>query len=102
LITGKQGSRTVLLGLCGAALTSTTRKRVLDITKEHNADAIVWLSDRTVSSGSLKMAKDTVSNASLDTGRSSQPEIIISEVSQSIWTTYRKALRSSLLLVKWK
>jgi hypothetical protein len=48
------------------------------------------------------MGDHTVDPASLDTGRSSQPEIVITDVRQHTATSYKKALRSSLLLVKWK
>ncbi|MEK7756671.1 MAG: hypothetical protein AAB385_05615 [Planctomycetota bacterium] len=84
-----------------------TRKKVIKMAKEHKADAIVWLSDRTVSSGSLKMGQESKGAASLDTGRSSQPEMLVTNVSQyaqgaAVATSYKKSLRSSLLLVKWK
>lgn len=81
----------------------TTKDKVLKIAKEHKADAIVWLSDRTVSSGSLKMGTEHNRDATLlDTGRSSQPEMVITNVSQYTATSYKKSLRSSLLLVRWK
>lgn len=80
-----------------------TRSKVLKIAKEHNADAVVWLSDRTFSSGSLKMGPENSKDAaSLDTGRSSQPEMFVTNVSQYTQTSYKKSIRSSLLLVKWK
>jgi len=83
-------------------LNSAVRSKVVDLAKEHNADAIIWLSDRTISTGVFKQNKRESDPASLDTGRSSQPEIIISNVSQSTVTSYKKSLRSSLLLVQWK
>lgn len=79
-----------------------TKKKVLDMAKERQADAIVWLSDRTVSSGSLKMQPEEREPALLDTGRSSQPEMLITNVSQYQAIQYKKSLRTSLLLVKWK
>ena len=84
-------------------LDDSTKSKVLKITKEHTADAVVWLSDRTLSSGSLKMGPQNMTDpASLDTGRSSQPEVVVTNVSQYTATSYKKSLRSSLLLVKWK
>lgn len=80
----------------------STKKKVLEFAKEHHADAIIWLSDRTVSSGSLKMLPEERNAALLDTGRSSQPEMLITNVSQYQAIQYKKALRSSLLLVKWR
>ncbi len=80
----------------------STKKKVLDQARKHHADAIVWLSDRTVSSGSLKMIPEEKVAALLDTGRSSQPEMVVTHVSQYVATTYKKSLRSSLLLVRWK
>jgi hypothetical protein len=80
----------------------STKKKVLEIAKEHSANAIVWLSDRTVSSGSLKMNPEERAPAMLDTGRSSQPELLITNVSQYQAIQYKKSLRTSLLLVKWR
>jgi hypothetical protein len=48
------------------------------------------------------MGADSKDPASLDTGRSSQPEIVVTNVSQYTHTQYKKSLRSSLLLVKLK
>lgn len=79
-----------------------TKSKVVKMAKEHEADAIVWLSDRTVNSGSLKMGETKAEAASLDTGRSSQPELVVTNVSQYTATSYKKALRSSLLVVNWK
>jgi hypothetical protein len=81
---------------------STTRDRVIALSREHGADAIVRLSDRTVSSGYLKMMHNEVNPASVDTGRSSQPEVVITNVTRDTAMSYKKVLRSSLLLVKWK
>jgi hypothetical protein len=80
----------------------STRSKVVKIAKEHKADAIVWLSDRTVTSGGMKMGAESKDPASLDTGRSSQPEMVVTNVSQYTATSYKKSLRSSLLLVRWK
>ena len=80
----------------------STRKKVIELAKTHQADAILWLSDRTVSSGYLRMGKDIRDAAAVDTGRSNQPEMIVTNVAQNVATSYKKTLRSSLLLVKWK
>jgi hypothetical protein len=79
------------------------RAKVMEITHDRNADAIVWLSDRTVTSGSTSMLQEEGAlAASLDTGRSSQPEMIVTNILQSRSTQYKKTLRSSLLLIKWR
>ncbi len=80
----------------------SVRGKVIKIAKEHGAQALLWLSDRTVNSGHFKMGENKVDPASLDTGRSSQPEMIVTNVSQNTATSYKKAMRSSLLLVKWR
>lgn len=80
----------------------SVKKDVLEIAKEHSADAIVWLSDRTVSSGSLRMVPEERSAAMLDTGRSSQPEMLITNASQYQSIQYKKSLRTSLLLIRWR
>lgn len=80
----------------------SVKKKVLELTNEHAADAIVWLSDRTVSSGSLKMNPEDRAPAMLDTGRSSQPELLITNANQYQSIQYKKSLRTSLLLVKWR
>ena len=80
----------------------SVKKKVLELTKEHAANAIVWLSDRTVSSGSLKMIPEERAAAMLDTGRSSQPELLITNASQYQSIQYKKSLRTSLLLIKWR
>lgn len=81
---------------------STVKSKVIELAKDHKASAILWLSDRTVSTGHLKMKKQKTDPASVDTGRSSQPEIVVSNVSQSTVTSYKKSLRTSLLLIRWK
>lgn len=88
-------------------LSDDTKKKVLKLAQEHEADALVWLSDRAVTSGSLRMADQSRDPATLDTGRSSQPEVLVTNVNAYnnnaySATQYKKALRSSLLLVKWK
>lgn len=80
----------------------STRRKVVKIARDHAADAIVWLSDRTVVSGSQKMESAKKDAATVDTGRSSQPEMVVTNVSQYTATSYKKSLRSSLLLIKWK
>ncbi len=83
-------------------LDNTAKNKVIELAKDHKADAILWLSDRTVSTGYMKMKQQKTEPTSVDTGRSSQPEIIISNVSQSTITSYKKSLRHSLLLIRWK
>jgi hypothetical protein len=83
-------------------LSDDTKKKVLDLAKEHSAQALVWLSDRTITSGYLKMGTAGKNSASIDTGRSSQPEMMVTQVSQYVATSYKKSLRSSLLIVRWK
>lgn len=83
-------------------LDSGVKKKVLQMASEHDADALVWLSDRAVSSGSLRMRDNNRDSASLDTGRSSQPEMVVTHANQYVSTSYRKSLRSSLLVIKWK
>ena len=80
----------------------STKKKVLKLAADHKADAIVWLSDRTVSSGSFQTLPHDQNPAQLDTGRSSQPEMIVINKSDYLATQYKKTLRSSLLLVRWK
>jgi hypothetical protein len=83
-------------------LDSAIRSKVICLAKTHGADAIIWLSDRTISTGFFEQNKHKTDQSSVDTGRSSQPEILISNVNQSTVTSYKKSLRSSLLLVRWK
>jgi len=77
-------------------------KKVLEYVKNKDADALIWLSDRVVSSGSLRMESETKDPASIDTGRSSQPEMVITNVNQYVQTSRTERLRSTLLLIRWK
>ena len=83
-------------------LDNTVRSKVVKLAEEHKADAIIWLSDRTICTGFLERNKRKTDPTSVDTGRSSQPEVVISDISRSTVTSYKKSLRSSLLLVQWK
>ncbi|MBI5765065.1 MAG: hypothetical protein HZA51_16240 [Planctomycetes bacterium] len=83
-------------------LNNDVKKKVLKMASDHKADALVWLSDRAVSSGSLRMRENERAAATLDTGRSSQPEMVVTHANQYVSTSYRKSLRSSLLVIKWK
>lgn len=80
----------------------SVRAKVIGLAHQHHADAMIWLSDRVIISGSLKMGTTERDPASLDTGRSSQPEVIVTHVSESIQSSYEKSLRSSILLIRWK
>lgn len=80
----------------------STRRKVISMARAHGGDAIIWLSDRTVSSGYLRMGPKRADAAALDTGRSTQPEMIVTNANQNVATSYKKTLRSSLLLAKWR
>jgi hypothetical protein len=80
----------------------TICKKVLKLVKEHGGDAILLLSDRTISSGYLKMGQVHKEAASIDTGRSNQPEMIVTNMTNDVATSYKKSLRSSLFVIKWK
>jgi hypothetical protein len=45
-------------------LNNDVKKKVLKMASEHDADALVWLSDRAVSSGSLRMRENNRDSAS--------------------------------------
>lgn len=77
-------------------------KKVKQHFQDAGADAMIWLSDRVVSSGSLKMGNAFKEAASLDTGRSSQPEILVTSTSEYTRTSARYGLRSTLLLIQWE
>jgi len=80
---------------------AAARNKIMKIVEDRNVQAIIWLSDRLVSSGSLIMDDDVREAASVDTGRSTQPEIVITRVQQYASRTVRKPLRSTLLLIRW-
>jgi hypothetical protein len=69
---------------------------------QRGAHGILRLTDRTVTSGSLKTATVSADASSVDTGRSSQPEMSVANVSQYAARSHKKALRSSLLSIRWK
>lgn len=81
---------------------SQTTKKVLDLVDMKDAHAVIWLSNRIVSTGSLYMGNIQKEPASIDTGRSSQPEMLITSIGQYTRTTTKKVLRSTLLLIQWK
>ena len=81
---------------------SKARKEIMEFVDAEEADALIWLSDRVVASGSLIMGRTTKGPASVDTGRSSQPEMTVTNVNQYVATSRRKVLRSTLLLIRWK
>lgn len=80
---------------------SKAREKVLELFKKEEADALLWLSDRVIASGSLSMESKAAEAAAVDTGRSTQPEKMITRVSQYVATSTRKILRSTLLLIVW-
>lgn len=77
-------------------------KEVLELVDVKDAHALIWLSDRIVASGSLHMGNALKQPASIDTGRSSQPQMLITNVGQYTRTTTKRVLRSTLLLIQWK
>ena len=81
---------------------SEATKKVLDLVDMKDAHALIWLSDRIVTSGSLHMGSTLEKAASIDTGRSSQPEMLITNVGQYTRTSTKRVLRSTLLLIQWK
>lgn len=78
------------------------RKKILQFVESEGADALIWLSDRIVASGALNMGDQIREPATVDTGRSTQPEVMVTRVNQYTAMTTTKLLRSSLLLIKWK
>ena len=78
------------------------RKRVLEIARDYEADALLSLSDRTVSSGFFKVGSQEADAALVDTGRSSQPEMIVTRVSQYVATSAKKRLRNTVLMIRWR
>lgn len=101
---------------------ASATKDVLDYARNNNANALVWLSKRVVTSGSLRMAEADRDPAEIDTGRSTQPLVIRTQGSASgtEFTTqsgnirsgnssmqYREDVwvepqRSTVLAVRWK
>jgi hypothetical protein len=79
-----------------------TRKKVLELAEEHEADALISLSDRTLSSGFFKVGSQEEGAAVVDSGRSTQPEMIITRVSQYVTTSSKKQLRTTVLMIQWK
>lgn len=81
---------------------SQARDEVMELVDTKDADALLWLSARRVASGGLEMPDYAQAAAQVDAGRSTQPEVVITQVSQYVARQTRRALRSSLLLIKWK
>ena len=81
---------------------SQATREVLDFVDVKDAHALIWLSDRILASGSLHMGHALKEPASIDSGRSSQPEMLITNVGQYTQTSTKRALRSTLLLIQWK
>ncbi len=92
---------------------SATRD-VLDYVKKNNGSAVVWLSKRLITSGSLLMEKASCGAAEIDTGHSTQPLIARTRGTSSAYSTDRgtsihyqedawvEPQRSTLLVVRWK
>ena len=81
---------------------SQATKKVLELVDAKDAHAVIWLSNRIVASGSLHMGSALKQPAEIDSGRSSQPEVLITKIGQYTYTSTKRALRSTLLLIQWK
>ena len=77
-------------------------RRILEIARDYEADALLSLSDRTVSSGFFKVGSQEADASLVDSGRSSQPEMIVTRVSQYTATSAKKSLRSTVLMIQWR
>ena len=77
-------------------------KRILEYADAKNADALMWLSDRLILSGSGRMGSENRRPAEINTGSSTQPEMVITNVSQYVATSRTRSLRSTILLIRWK
>jgi len=87
-------------------LNDQARDKVMKLAKEKRADALVVLSARQIESGSMVIGQQRQDPAALDTGSSTQPELLIEEISgndrQQTRTSYRRVLRSTILAIRWK
>jgi hypothetical protein len=77
------------------------KKRVLKLMRERGSDALVWLSERSIMSGSLRMQQTQREPSFLDAGRSTQPEVVITTGNQNSTVSARKVLRGTVLVISW-
>ena len=78
-----------------------SRGKVVELVRFHNADALLWLSARAVSSGFLLMGETDHPSAIIDAGRSTQPTATISSKDQTA-SAKVDSFRSTLLLIRFK
>jgi len=83
-------------------LDDSTKSRVLKLVKDNKGDALIWLNDRTISSGSFRIGALKADPVRIDAGGSTQPEVIVTHGDEQHSERYVRQLRSSLLVIKWK
>ena len=82
----------------------------LEFAKKNNASALVWLSKRSILSGSLRLPENVREPAELDTGHSTQPLVTrvrgaaqgnagSVQYAEDVWV---EPQRSTLLAIRWK
>ena len=79
-----------------------SRGRVIKLVRQKGGDAIIWLSDRIVATGAINSVDRIREPTTIDTGRSTQPEVTETKGGISTRRTATKMLRSSLLVIRWK
>jgi len=83
-------------------LDDSTKAKVLKLLKKNKGDALVWLNDRTVTSGSCSVGAQKAQPVHINSGGSSQPELVAIRGDEHRSESYVQRLRSTLLVIKWK